>query len=576
VASALLCCRDPNFAGFLELTMATFCAKYNRARFVARALFRSRQCVLPASAILLCAAALCWFSNASQALADEASAAKAAVEAITADDAQNFVNTLADDALEGRETGTRGGRAAGAYLGQQFQRLKLRGGAADGGYYQPFGSNSRNLLGWIEGSDPELKHQYVMVTAHYDHVGYGKASNSFGPLGQIHNGADDNASGDAGLLETAGAFNQLPQPPKRSVMFALWDAEEEGLLGSKYWLEHPTVPLANVAAVLNVDMIGRLRGNRVIVYGGRSSYGWRQMLSRDNQATGLLLDFDWLMKADSDHQPFFAAGVPVLMLHTGLHEDYHRPSDKADKINSAGLKLISQLMFRTALDLADEAERPKFRNGSRNESPATEPLVEQLAPTPAGRLGLSWDETQAKQGVIQVAAIAADSAAAKAGLKVGDRIVNYAGHQVADIQQLRQLVLATRGPMPIQVMRTGSDQPVETNIQPAGEPVSLGLAWRVDDAEPGAVLLVGITPGSPAQQAGLELYDRIYEVNGRRFSSSDDFRQLTNSLPSPLELLTETRGKIRPVTVQRLEIVTGKPEPTSAVSSSAQTSLPSQ
>ncbi len=103
--------------------------------------------------------------------------------------------------------------------------------------------------------------------------------------------------------------------------------------------------------------------------------------------------------------------------------------------------------------------------------------------------------------------------------------------------------------------RSSSDSPMEVNMQPTGEPVRLGLAWRVADAEPGAVLLVGITPGSPADSAGLQLYDRIYEVGGKHFSTSEEFRQLTNSLPSPLELLTETSGKIHPVQVERLEIV---------------------
>ncbi|HTQ38016.1 MAG TPA: M28 family peptidase [Pirellulales bacterium] len=552
--------------------MATSCAARQLSKQATKPYFVRRTAIILGGVGWLFFGELIAGPAPSRLLAADLSVAKSAMETITADDAQNFVNVLADDALEGRETGTRGGRAAGTYLGEQFQRLKLRGGGVGGGYYQPFGANSRNLLGWIEGSDPELKKQFVLVTAHYDHIGYGKPSNSFGPLGQIHNGADDNASGDAGILETANAFNQLPQAPKRSVMFALWDAEEEGLLGSKYWIDHPTVPLANVAAVLNVDMIGRLRNSRVIVYGGRSSYDWRQLLSRDNEETGLLLDFDWLMKADSDHQPFFAAGVPVLMLHTGLHEDYHRPSDKADKINSAGLKTVSQLLFRAALDLADETARPKFRTAARSESPASQPLVEQLAPSPAGRLGITWDETQSRQGVLQIAAVAPDSAAAKAGLKMGDRILNYAGSELTGVEQLRQLVLATQGTVPIKVLRAANEQPIEMSIQPAGEPVRLGLAWRVDDAEPDAVLLVGITPGSPAEHAGLQLYDRIYEVNGRRFSSSDEFRQLTNSLASPLELLTETRGKIRPVTVERLEIVTGAAAPEKATPASAASS----
>ena len=275
------------------------------------------------------------------------------------------------------------------------------------------------------------------------------------------------------------------------------------------------------------------------------------------------------MKADSDHQPFFAAGVPVLMLHTGLHEDYHRPSDKADKINSAGLKSVSQLLFSTALDLADSPDKPKFRTASRDESPDTEPVVEQLSPVPAGRLGITWNEAQAKQDIVQVAAVTPGSPADKAGLKVDDRIVEYAGRNITDIAQLRELVLATRGLVPIQVARsvTAANKPAATDkpaeplklqIQPSGDPVRLGLAWRTDDAEPGSVLLVGITPGSPADRAGLKLYDRIYEVGGKRFTSGDEFRQLTASLPSPLELLAETGGKLHTVTCNRLEIITGE------------------
>jgi S1-C subfamily serine protease len=194
--------------------------------------------------------------------------------------------------------------------------------------------------------------------------------------------------------------------------------------------------------------------------------------------------------------------------------------------------------------------------------------VEELATPAAGRLGIAWDEAQAKQGVVQVAAITPGSSAAKAGLKPGDRIVSYDNQSLTDVEQLRQWVLATRGAVPIKIVRAGSDQPLELSIQPVGDPVRLGLAWRVDDAEPDAVLLVGITPGSPADHAGLHLYDRIYEVNGRRFSTSDEFRQLTNSLDSPLELLTETQGKIRPVKIERLDILTGETgKPTSATQS---------
>ena len=506
----------------------------------------------------------------SRGFAADASAVIAAMNSITAEEAQSFINVLADDSLEGREAGSRGGRAAGNYLAQQFQKLGLKGAAAGGGYFQPFNNSLRNILASIEGSDPELKKQYVLVTAHYDHIGYGNRSNALGGIGQIHNGADDNASGDAGILETAEAFSHLPQAPKRTVIFALWDGEEEGLYGSKYWIEHPTVPLASVAAVINVDMIGRLRSNRVIVYGARTSFGWRQLLSRDNESTGLMLDFDWTMKADSDHHPFFAAGVPVVMLHTGLHDDYHRPSDKAEKINSNGLRLVSQLMFRTALDLADEDVRPKFRTAARSESPSEQSNAERLEPPAPGRLGLSWDEAKAKDGVIQLISVTSESTAAKAGLKVGDRIVSYAGRKLDDVEQFRRLVMGTRGTVSVEVERKGSEEPLELTVKPTGEPAKLGIAWRVDDAEPDAVLLVRVAPGSPADRAGLRIYDRIYEVGGRRFATSDEFRQLANSLPAPLEFLVETQGKTRHVTIEPLETVTDAPAKTPPIPATAQ------
>ena len=440
------------------------------------------------------------FLAVANSMAADASAVMAAMNVINADDAQQFINVLAGDAFEGRETGTRGGRAAGAYLGTQFQQFKLKGGAADKGYYQPFGDNSRNILGWIEGSDPDLKSQYVFVTAHYDHVGYGNRRTSLGGIGQIHNGADDNASGDAGVLETIRAFEELPQPPKRSVMFVLWDGEEEGLLGSKYWIGHPTVPLTDVAACVNVDMIGRLRNNHVIVYGDRSSYGWRQLLSRDNDSTELGLDFDWTLKADSDHHPFITAGIPTIMLHTGLHEDYHRPSDKPEKINSPGLQTVARLMFRTALELADEDSRPKFRSAVYNESPATETTVEHLEPALSPRLGLTWDEGKAKDGVVEVATVTGGSAGAKAGFKAGDKIVEYAGRPVSDAQAFREMVMATRGVVTAKVQRSGSDAPLELKVQPLGQPISMGITWRSDEAEPGSVFLVRVAPGSPADR----------------------------------------------------------------------------
>ena len=128
-----------------------------------------------------------------------------------------------------------------------------------------------NLIGYLAGSRAEWSEQSVLVTAHYDHVGYGTRRNSFGPLGYIHNGADDNASGTAALLEVMQAFVNLPEPPRRTVVFAAWDGEEQGLLGSKHWTNYPTIPLDNVRMLINMDMLGRLRNKRLEVFGSRTA-----------------------------------------------------------------------------------------------------------------------------------------------------------------------------------------------------------------------------------------------------------------------------------------------------------------
>src|SRR5262249_39469180 len=154
----------------------------------------------------------------------------AALATITIEDLRKHVDVLANDTFEGREAGSRGGHAAATYVGRELQRLKLPGGAADGGYYQGFGNQCRNILAVLEGSDPELKKDYIVISAHYDHVGYGNSTNSYGPTGYIHNGADDNASGVSGLLELIEAILQLDVRPKRSILFAFWDSEESGLL----------------------------------------------------------------------------------------------------------------------------------------------------------------------------------------------------------------------------------------------------------------------------------------------------------------------------------------------------------
>ncbi len=219
-------------------------------------------------------------------------------------------------------------------------------------------------------------------------MGYGSRRNSFGPIGQIHNGADDNASGVAAMLKLVEAFSRLPERPKRTILFAFWDGEEKGLLGSEHWAAQPTLPLSRVRLVVNADMVGRLRANRLEIYGSRTTSGLRQIFSSDNVEPSLLIDFSWEMKSNSDHYTFYKRRIPALLIHTGLHGDYHRPSDDVERINREGLKQIAQLLFLVVDDLAEAPQLGGFREQSQTESPLTQADVEKPLSLPASRLGL--------------------------------------------------------------------------------------------------------------------------------------------------------------------------------------------
>ncbi len=497
------------------------------------------------------------FVAVSSLAAAEAAALRAAAATIVADDLKHHVEVLADDSFEGREAGSRGGRAAGGYLLTYFEKFGLRGAGEDGGYVQPFGSGYRNVLGLLEGSDEQLRHEVVIISAHYDHVGYGNGSNSFGPTGYIHNGADDNASGTSALLECMEAFATLSEPPRRSILFASWDAEEKGLLGSIYWIKHPTVPLDHVAFVINVDMLGRLRNDRLEVYGSRTSYSVRRMLSTLNdQYAGLDLDFNWDMRSDSDHYPFYSEGVPVVMLHTGLHDDYHRPSDDADKINAEGMQRATRLLFCAADDLADEPVLPRFRNTSRRESSDDRRQLErELAPV-SPRLGVAWEEPEggssngdSQAGGLVLTRVESGSAAERAGLSVGDQLLEFAGRPVSDPSQLVLDVLDAPSRVDVVVERPGETEPRTLTVHLSGSPMRVGISWRDDDAEPGASIVTRVVPGSRAARAGVRPGDRIYEVSGHQYKSGDELRDLLTTLDGPIEMVLERRGRLSRVSI---------------------------
>jgi len=394
----------------------------------------------PAAACLLAALSMMFSSVLSALVPPEARAVERTVAAargsINAADASRHVTALADDSFEGREGGSRGGHAAGTYIVGVVEKLGLQPAGDDGSFYQRFGG-MRNILALLPGGDPAVAHELVVVGAHYDHVGYGNAANSYGPTGFIHNGADDNASGVAGLIEVMEAFQHLPVRPRRPILFAFWDGEEKGLLGSYHFLRVRPKPLEKhaIAFSLNLDMIGRLRGERLEIYGSRTAEGLRTALVQANthggQAANVEFVFDWEITDDSDHYPFIAARIPTVMFHTGLHDQYHRPSDDVHLVNFTGIEPVARLTLDFVTAIADDPGPPRpFRPQARQETAATRRALEQPAAagnTPRGRWGMSTRGDTAEPAGPVVVRVEPGSPVAVAGLALGDRVIAIDG-----------------------------------------------------------------------------------------------------------------------------------------------------
>jgi hypothetical protein len=470
-----------------------------------------------------------------------------ALHSITGGELQAHVDVLADDSFEGREAGKRGGRAAAGYLRNRCKASGLEGAGDDGGFYQVFGNGYRNVLAMIEGSDPQLKNEIVLVGAHFDHVGYGTRSNSSGPRGYIHNGADDNASGTAGLLETMDAILKLPIRPKRSILFAFWDGEEKGLLGSKHWAAWPTVLLPRVVFVINVDMIGRLRDQRLQIYGTRSGWGLRRLLSSQNDEATIRLDFDWDMKSNSDHHSFFRRRIPVLMFHTGLHDDYHRPSDDVHLVNVEGLESVTRFMFAVTLELAECEQVTGFRAEAARESKRHRRSLEKPLDKIPPRLGLAWSWS-AEEGV-QVENVTPNSAAGRADILTGDRVIEFDGQPVTNSENFRLHVLYASSPTTILVEREGQAEPITLDIILPGKPMRIGVSWRMDEAEPGTAVVTCVVQGSVAQIAGIRNGDRIYSVAGSDFEASATLLDRLKTQPGPFTITLEREGRLSQVTL---------------------------
>ena len=299
--------------------------------------------------------------------------------------------------------------------------------------------------------------EYVVVGAHYDHIGYGEIGSLAGKdeAGQIHNGADDNASGTAVVLELAATLSEAAQahPEKfnRGVIFALWSGEELGLIGSTHFVNDPVVPLDKVVAYVNFDMVGRLRENKLILQGVGSSSVWTKLIEKRNVPIGFNLTLQTDPYLPTDVTAFYPKEVPVLSFFTGGHEDYNRPTDDIETLNYEGLERISRLAHGIVLDVIHTPERPEYVAVERSESESGS------RDTLRAYLGTIPDYTTEGTGV-KLSGVRAGGPADKAGLKGGDVIVEFGGQQIANIYDYTYALDAVKigDPVEVVVLRDGN------------------------------------------------------------------------------------------------------------------------
>ena len=287
-----------------------------------------------------------------------------------------------------------------------------------------------NMIGFIEGNDPVLKDEYIIVGAHFDHLGLGgRGSGSLEPDTLIiHNGADDNASGTAGILELSHKLMSNRHLLKRSVLAVCFDAEEKGLLGSKYYSENPVRDISNTALMINMDMIGRLNNNPVTLGGVGSSGIFENIIAdaRKNHTLDIETNMGGMNFARSDHVSFYRENIPVLFFFTGAHEDYHKPTDDWDKIDYQGEKEVLDFIYELIIDVSQLEEKPAFAeietNATNDQNPVFKVTFGVIPAYGSQKVGLEIDGVSKKDGP-----------AAKAGMKKGDVITAIDGKDVRNI-----------------------------------------------------------------------------------------------------------------------------------------------
>ena len=314
-----------------------------------------------------------------------------------------------------------------------------------------------NVLAYLPGKSDE----YVIVGAHYDHLGRGNVD-SLAPsqIGQIHPGADDNASGTAGVLELARLMAPMKGQLQRGILFSSFAGEELGLLGSAEWVKNPTRPIDKAVAMLNMDMIGRIRDDKIYIGGVGTGSTFRSGLEQAQKDSGFHIEYSAGGYAASDHTSFVSKHVPVLFFFSGLHSDYHKPSDTWDKINADAAARLLNLVSSVTLEIADAPQPPAFITVAEDKPPAG---------TGGGRgygpyFGSIPDFGQTENGV-KFSDVRPGSPAEKAGLKAGDVLVQFGDKPINNLYDFTDALRRSKvgDVVEVKVLRDG--KPVTASVK---------------------------------------------------------------------------------------------------------------
>jgi hypothetical protein len=393
------------------------------------------------------------------------------------------VGYLASDKLEGRRTGEAGATYAAGYVANMFAKSKLKSPKINdkSTYLQkfPFTVESKtadgtvekkevdgyNVIGILEGRDAVLKNEAIIIGGHYDHLGRGGQGSLAINSTEIHHGADDNASGISALIELARYFAKAKNN-KRTLIFIAFGGEEEGLFGSKFYTNNPVIPLDKTVAMLNMDMVGRLREDKLNIGGIGTATEWKTLVETQNKNLISVTDtqnFALQLTEDgfgpSDHSSFYFKKVPVLFFFTGSHEDYHKPTDTAEKINYEGLKKIMVFVANITQSIDITQTRPTY-------------LVAKTTSTNDGRrsfavtIGIMPGYSDSGDG-LSVDGVRDDSPAAKTGLKAGDKIVKLAGKDVKNIQDYTAILSELKADEVYEIWILRGTERLIFNVKPA-------------------------------------------------------------------------------------------------------------